>query len=102
MVAKERMEKMQLGRKAEDRLLAKHPDYRCPISLTLMRDPVVTDDGQSYKRKEIEAWFKTLREKNEPISSPLRAPLKSSELVPNHSLRRAIEAAVQAELAGAT
>jgi hypothetical protein len=63
-----------------------------------MRDPVVTDDGQSYERKEIEAWFETQREKKEPISSPLRAPLTSAQLVPNQSLRRAIEAAVDAEL----
>ena len=94
MVAKERVEKMQLRRTAEARVLAKHPDYACPISLALMRDPVVTDDGQSYERKEIEAWFKTQREANEPLTSPLRAPLKSAQLVANHSLRRAIEAAV--------
>jgi hypothetical protein len=97
MVAKERVEKMQLRRKAEDRVLAKHPDYRCPISLGIMRDPVVTADGQSYERTEIEAWFKTQREANEPLTSPLRAPLKSAQLVANHSLRRAIEAAVHAE-----
>jgi len=98
MVAKERVEKMQLRRAAEACVLAKHPDYACPISLAIMRDPVVTDDGQSYERTEIEAWFKSQREANEPLTSPLRAPLKSAQLVPNHSLRRAIEAAVEAEL----
>ena len=98
VLAKERVDAMQLRRKAEALVLAKHPDYACPISLVIMRDPVVTDDGQSYERTEIEAWFKTQREANEPLTSPLRAPLKSSELVPNHSLRRAIEAAVQAQL----
>ena len=97
MVAKERVDAMLLRRKAEALVLAKHPDYRCPISLALMRDPVVTDDGQSYERKEIEAWFKTQREAHEPLTSPLRAPLKSAQLVANHSLRRAIEAAVYAE-----
>jgi hypothetical protein len=94
MVVKERVDAMLLRRKAEALVLAKHPDYRCPISLALMRDPVVTDDGQSYERKEIEAWFKKQREANEPFTSPLRAPLKSAQLVANHSLRRAIEAAV--------
>jgi hypothetical protein len=97
MVAKERVEKMQLRRKAEERVLEAHPDYRCPISLALMRDPVVTDDGQSYEREEIEAWFKKLREAKEPITSPLRAPLMSAQLVSNQTLRRAIEAAVHAE-----
>jgi hypothetical protein len=72
--AKERVEKMRKRRTAEARVLAKHPDYTCPISLVIMRDPVVTADGQSYERTEIEAWFETLREKNEPLTSPLRAP----------------------------
>jgi chromosome segregation ATPase len=79
MVAKERVQKMQVRRQAEARVLAKHPDYACPISLALMRDPVVTDDGQSYEREEIEAWFKKLREAKEPITSPLRAPLKLAQ-----------------------
>jgi hypothetical protein len=91
--------KMILRCKAEARVSAKYPDYNCPISQALMRDPVITDDGQSYERKEIEAWFQTQREANEPLTSPLRAPLKSAQLVANHSLRRAIEAAVQAEQA---
>jgi hypothetical protein len=97
--AKERVDAMLLRRKAEARVLAKHPDYACPISLALMRDPVVTADGQSYEHKEIEAWFETQREANEPLTSPLRAPLESAQLVCNQSLRRAIEAAVQAEQA---
>ena len=94
MDAKERVEKMQLRRKAEALVLAAHPDYACPISLAIMRNPVVAADGQSYERTEIEAWFKSLGEANKPLASPLRAPLKSAQLVPNHSLRRAIEAAV--------
>ena len=98
LLAKERIEKMQLRRAAEACVLEKHPDYACPISLAIMRDPVVTDDGQSYERTEIKAWFKSQREANEPLTSPLRAPLTSAQLVPNHSLRRAIEAAVDAEL----
>ncbi len=96
-VAKERVDAMLLRRKAEALVLDMNPDYRCPISLALMRDPVVTDDGQSYERKEIEAWFKKLSETNEPITSPLRAPLKSAQLKSNHSLRRAIDTAVRAE-----
>ncbi len=95
--AKKRVKATILRRRAEDRVLAKNPDYKCPISLALMRDPVMADDGQSYERKEIEAWFKTLSEANEPITSPLRAPLESAKLATNHSLRRAIEAAVRAE-----
>jgi hypothetical protein len=29
----------------------------CPISLALMRDPVVAADGYTYERADIEAWM---------------------------------------------
>jgi hypothetical protein len=63
-----------------------------------MRDPVVTADGQSYERKQIEQWFRSCRDAKEPVTSPLRAPLASDALVPNNSLRRAIEEAMDREL----
>jgi hypothetical protein len=31
--------------------------FKCPISLELMRDPVVLCTGQSYKRSSIEPWL---------------------------------------------
>ena len=58
----------------------------------------MTVDGQSYERKNIEQWFKKCKDSKEPISSPLRAPLASDLLVPNNSLRRAIEEALDFEL----
>ncbi|KAG8051798.1 hypothetical protein GUJ93_ZPchr0001g33134 [Zizania palustris] len=33
------------------------PDFRCPISLDLMRDPVVSASGQTYDRESITRWF---------------------------------------------
>ncbi|KAM0828232.1 hypothetical protein ACQ4PT_067678 [Festuca glaucescens] len=33
------------------------PDFRCPISLDLMRDPVVSSSGQTYDRESITRWF---------------------------------------------
>jgi len=83
---------------AEPRVLQRHPDYKCPLSLGLMRDPVVTAEGQSYERTEIEKWFKQCRDNNEPLTSPLRAPLASDVLIPNNSLRRAIEDALDLEV----
>ena len=29
----------------------------CPISMEIMRDPVISADGHTYERAEIESWF---------------------------------------------
>ena len=59
--------------------------FVCPISHTVFRDPVITEDGQSYERICIEQWL----QKNQ--TSPLTgAPLASKHLVPNVALRCAI------------
>ena len=51
-----------------------------------MDHPVVADDGHSYNPVAIETSFRTRR------TSPLRnEELKSTRLLPNHSLRNAIE-----------
>lgn len=69
-------------------MVAKHPDgFLCPISLDVMRDPVVTLDGHSYERSLIVEW---LRRHN-------RSPLTNQELpatcvTANIALRNAIEA----------
>lgn len=96
--AQERVTAAMERRAAETRVTEKNLNYQCPISQSMMRDPVVTVDGQSYERKNIEQWFKMCKDSKEPISSPLRAPLASDLLVPNNSLRRAIEEAVDFEL----
>jgi hypothetical protein len=31
----------------------------CPLTMEVMRDPVITADGQTYERAEIEKWFCT-------------------------------------------
>ena len=96
--AQDRVASMLVRRAAEARVCEKFPHYRCSISLSLMRDPVVAQDGQSYERTEIERWFRECTDAGEPVTSPLRAPLASDALVSNNSLRRAIEHAVELEL----
>ncbi|ETV72048.1 hypothetical protein H257_12845 [Aphanomyces astaci] len=60
--------------------------FVCPISQEVMKDPVVACDGHSYEREDIERWFA------QKVTSPAtNAPLPSSRLVPNHSLRFAIQ-----------
>eukprot|EP00249_Psilotum_nudum_P014939 c2507_g1_i1 orf=451-1692(-) len=61
--------------------------YRCPISLDLMRDPVILSTGQTYDRSSIEKW---LADGN--LSCPVtRQPLQDLTLIPNHMLLRLIQ-----------
>ena len=55
------------------------PDHLlCPISMSLMIDPVCTSDGFTYERSVIEEWLQ------HHDASPLTgAPLDASILVPN-------------------
>jgi len=61
--------------------------FKCPISLELMRDPVVLCTGQSYERSSIEPW---LEAGNHTCPATMQM-LASLELVPNHTLRRLIQ-----------
>ena len=58
----------------------------CPISLELMRDPVICADGHSYERANIEDWFK--RSNSSPKTG---ADLEHKFLIPNVNLRNIIE-----------
>jgi hypothetical protein len=58
-------------------------EFVCPISLCVMKDPVVSKFGQNYDRKAILQWLKGGHD-----SCPLtRQPLKPSLLVPNTNLK---------------
>lgn len=59
----------------------------CPITLTVMVDPVIAADGHSYERSAIEHWLTSGN-----ILSPLtNIHLAHSNLVPNHSLKMVIQ-----------
>ncbi|ERM93829.1 hypothetical protein AMTRI_Chr04g181670 [Amborella trichopoda] len=62
-------------------------NFKCPISLELMRDPVIMPTGITYDRQSIERWLdeggKTCPVTNQPVHEP--------ELIPNHALRRMIQ-----------
>jgi hypothetical protein len=64
-----------------------YPLAKCPISLELMRDPVVLCIGQSYEQSIIEPW---LEAGNHTCPATMQT-LASLELVPNHTLRRLIQ-----------
>ena len=70
----------------DDEIVA--PDeYICPISLSVMKDPVMSKDGKNFEKRAILDW---LNRGN--VNCPLtRQPLKPSLLVPNANLRMNIE-----------
>ncbi|KAL5547270.1 hypothetical protein UlMin_006957 [Ulmus minor] len=71
------------------------PNYfLCPISLQIMRDPVITVSGITYDRESIEQWFETTTNNKTIVACPVtKQPLpRDSDLTPNHTLRRLIQA----------
>lgn len=61
-------------------------EYLCPITLTLMKDPVIGPDGHSYERSAIVQWLRT-----NPHSPLTRQPMTANSLQSNYSLKSAIE-----------
>ncbi|XP_037472560.1 U-box domain-containing protein 16-like [Triticum dicoccoides] len=66
--------------------LAPPPDFRCPISLDLMRDPVVSASGQTYDRESITRWFGA----GKSTCPKTGQVLTNLELVPNKALKNLI------------
>lgn len=60
--------------------------FVCPLTLTLMREPVIAADGHSYEKAQLEEW---LRDNDTSPLTNLRLPHKLA--VPNHALRSLIE-----------
>ncbi|KAL4189868.1 hypothetical protein AMTRI_Chr08g209180 [Amborella trichopoda] len=61
-------------------------DFRCPISLDLMHDPVIVASGQTYERSSISRWIE-----DGHLTCPKSGQvLAHTNLVPNHALRSLI------------
>ena len=58
---------------------------RCPITLEVMKDPVLASDGHTYERAAIEDWLRT-----HDTSPMTNARLGSKELMPSLVLRSII------------
>lgn len=63
-------------------------DFRCPISLDLMKDPVTLSSGITYDRDSIEAWIVDQGHDTCPVTKRILPVL---EPVPNHAIRRMIQ-----------
>uniref|UniRef100_A0A0D9X485 U-box domain-containing protein n=1 Tax=Leersia perrieri TaxID=77586 RepID=A0A0D9X485_9ORYZ len=64
-------------------------DFRCPISLEVMTDPVILPSGHTFERRSIQRWLD-----GGHLTCPVtNLPLPPSPpLIPNHALRRLISA----------
>ncbi|XP_078436364.1 U-box domain-containing protein 16-like [Wolffia australiana] len=61
-------------------------DLRCPITLDVMRDPVVVSSGQTYERESIASWIAS-----EHATCPKTGQtLSHCRLIPNKALRNVI------------
>ena len=59
-------------------------EYLCPISTTLMADPVIAADGFSYERANIEGWIRSMKRNGLFFRSPTTdEPLEHVNLIPN-------------------
>ena len=61
-------------------------EFLCPITLSIMRDPVLMPDGQTYERSAIE---KTLQVS--PLSPLTKQPMNMKDAIPNYALKSLIE-----------
>ncbi|KAJ3669071.1 hypothetical protein LUZ60_011021 [Juncus effusus] len=61
-------------------------DFRCPISLELMKEPVVASSGQTYDRESITKWFGS----GKATCPKTGQILTNLELIPNKSLKNLI------------
>ena len=63
-------------------------EFCCSITHQVMVDPVCTKDGHCYDRESITEWF---RRRQPPTSPKTGLVLTSTELIPIHNLRQAIQ-----------
>ena len=66
-------------------------DFYCPITLEVMEEPTLAEDGFSYERENIEDWFRRKKANNEPITSPKTGEVMGDKLFPNTTLKNIIQ-----------
>lgn len=68
-------------------------EYVCPITLCLMKDPVIASDGNTYEREAIEKLIK-----HKTCKSPItREPINQS-LIPNRNIKKLIDDFIDKQL----
>lgn len=67
--------------------------FKCPITLTVMREPAVTHEGLTYDWPAILGWTEQL--KRDPKTAK---KLKANHLNPNYSLRESMQTWIDMQL----
>lgn len=63
------------------------PEFQCPISIDLMKDPVIISTGITYDRESIETWIDS-GNKTCPVTNTV---LATFDQIPNHTIRKMIQ-----------
>ena len=73
---------------AKDLKVKREPpnEYLCPITMTLMTEPVLLSDGFTYEKSAIEKWLS--KHDKSPMTNGI---LESNLLIPNRQLKKLIE-----------
>ena len=70
--------------------MAIHEEFLCPITATLMTDPVLGSDGHTYERSAITEWL--THHQTSPIT---RETMTIANLKPNYALKAMIDRSVR-------
>ena len=62
-------------------------EFFCPITLNVMKNPVLAADGHTYEKKAISRWFAGGQRR----SPKTNQQLPHTALIPNHALRALIQ-----------
>ena len=62
-------------------------NFICPLTLEIMKDPLISRHGQSYERRAIMEWI----HQGNATCPMTRQPLRLSGLITNHALKKQIE-----------
>lgn len=63
------------------------PEFQCPISIDLMKDPVIISTGITYDRTSIEKWIES-GNNTCPVTNTI---LTTHDQIPNHTIRKMIQ-----------
>jgi hypothetical protein len=65
--------------------------FVCPITNAILDEPMLAEDGRTYSKNAILAWFESRSERQLPITSPCTRKPISEHLVPNSDIAKSIE-----------
>ncbi|CAH9084659.1 unnamed protein product [Cuscuta europaea] len=69
-----------------------YDSFLCPLTKQVMREPVTTENGQTFEREAIEKWFKECKASGRnPVCPITHRELKSTELNPSIALSKTIK-----------